>query len=134
MFDPREKSAPRKNFENLFWLETSKKDHSRGGSEVAIALVLKSMCPSTSQRCSFIPRSAFFSPKIPYCFPELFFRLPKVTSILDNLKISKWSMIFYLFYSNFSPHDSLEDAVSEHLEWLKFPSPKHSQREVTAPP
>ena len=29
-------------------------------------------------------------------------------------------MIFYVFYHNFSLHDSLEKAVSEHLEWLKF--------------
>ena len=27
---------------------------------------------------------------------------------------------FYEFYSNFSLHDSLENSVSEHLEWLKF--------------
>ena len=27
-------------------------------------------------------------------------------------------MIFYVFYSQFSLHDSLENAVSEHLEWL----------------
>ena len=25
-----------------------------------------------------------------------------------------------MFYSNFSYHDSLENAVSAHLEWLKF--------------
>ena len=29
-------------------------------------------------------------------------------------------MIFYVFYSNFSLHGSLENAVFEHLEWLKF--------------
>ena len=29
-------------------------------------------------------------------------------------------MMFYVFCSNFSLHDSLENAVSEHLEWLKF--------------
>ena len=29
-------------------------------------------------------------------------------------------MTFYVFYSNFSLHGNLENAVSEHLEWLKF--------------
>ena len=29
-------------------------------------------------------------------------------------------MIFYLFYSNFSLHDSLENGFSEHSEWLKL--------------
>ena len=29
-------------------------------------------------------------------------------------------MTFYVYYSNFNLHDSLENAVSEHLEWLKF--------------
>ena len=39
----------------------------------------------------------------------------KVTSILDNVKTSTWSMAFYVFYSNVSLHDSLENAVSEHF-------------------
>ena len=29
-------------------------------------------------------------------------------------------MIFYVFYLNFSLYDSFENAVSVHLEWLKF--------------
>ena len=29
-------------------------------------------------------------------------------------------VIFCVFYSNFNLHDSLENAVSEHLQWLKF--------------
>ena len=29
-------------------------------------------------------------------------------------------MIFYVFYSKFCLHDSLKNAFSEHLEWLKF--------------
>ena len=39
----------------------------------------------------------------------------KVTSILDNVKTSTWSMAFYVFHSNVSLHDSLENAVSEHF-------------------
>ena len=39
----------------------------------------------------------------------------KVTSILDNVKTSTWSMAFHVFYSNVSLHDSLENAVSEHF-------------------
>ena len=39
----------------------------------------------------------------------------KVTSIPDNVKNSKWSTGAWLFmYSNFSHHDSFENAVSEH--------------------
>ena len=53
----------------------------------------------------------------PVCYKVKWF---KVTNILDNLKISTWSMIFYIFYSNFSLNDSLENAVSEDLKWLKF--------------
>ena len=41
------------------------------------------------------------------------------------LKTSTWSMTFYVFYSNFSLDNSYENAVSQHLEWLKFPAPKH---------
>ena len=51
-----EKSLLRKIYEILFWLETSKNNHY--GEESA--LVLKSMCPSTSQKCPFIPRVALF--------------------------------------------------------------------------
>ena len=29
-------------------------------------------------------------------------------------------MISYVFYSSFSLHDSLKNAISEHLEWLKL--------------
>ena len=62
----------------------------------------------------------FYFLKMPYCFPKLPFSMPKVTSILYNLKTSTWSMIFGVFYSKFSLHCSLENAVSEHSKWLKF--------------
>ena len=29
-------------------------------------------------------------------------------------------MIFYVFYSNLSIHDGLENAASTHSKWLKF--------------
>ena len=54
------KRDPRKIFEILFWLETTKNDHLRGGDEVASALVLRSVClllpkmPFYSQNCLFI--------------------------------------------------------------------------------
>ena len=41
-------------------------------------------------------------------------------------------MIFYVFYSNFSLHDSFENAVFEHLEWLKFQ--KFSEDSTPKPP
>ena len=40
-------------------------------------------------------------------------------------------MNFYVFYSHFSLHDSLENAISEHLEWLKLQTPTG---ELTMPP
>ena len=49
-------------------------------------------------------------------------------------------MIFYVFYSNSSLLDSLENAVSEHLEWLKFQkfsrssTPKLTQGDLQWPP
>ena len=56
---------------------------------------------------------------MPFCFPELRFSIPKVTSVL-NLKTSSWSIIFYVFYSKFNSHGSLENAGSEYVEELKF--------------
>ena len=32
------------------------------------------------------------------------------------INLWSWSMISYVFYSSFSLHDSLENAISEHLE------------------
>ena len=49
-------------------------------------------------------------------------------------------MIFYVSYTNFSFPDSLENAVSEHLEWLEFQhfsgdfAPKNPAGELIAPP
>ena len=40
--------------------------------------------------------------------------------LLDINKIITWCTTFYVFCSNFSLHGSLENAVSEQLEWLKF--------------
>ena len=40
----------------------------------------------------------------------------------------------YVMYSNFSLHDSLENAVSEHLEWLKLKKKTHRGRGLQCPP
>ena len=48
--------------------------------------------------------------------------LPNSWCFLDNIKTSTRSMIFHVFYSNFSLRESLETALSEHLEWRKFQS------------
>ena len=93
-------------FEILFWFELSKKDHSREGSEVASALILKSICPSTSQKCSFIPRGAFLFRKNALLFSKNALWYAQNYMAYD----------FYVFYSHFRPHDNLENAVSEHLE------------------
>ena len=114
--------ASRKYFEITFWLETSKNDCSSGGSKVATAWVsvpftsqkmrfYSQCCPFVSQKWSFVlwncpfflpkmpfcfPEVPFYFSKMPYCFPKLSFSMPKVTSILDNLEASIWSMIFYV--------------------------------------
>ena len=40
----------------------------------------------------------------------------------------------YVMYSNFSLHDSLENAVSEHLEWLKLKKKPIGGGAYSAPP
>ena len=100
--DPLGKSAVEKFFEILFWLETTKNDHSRGfrvRGEAASALIVQAMCPCTSQKCHFIPRIAllfsritlsfpevllyflewlFCFPEVPFCFLQLAFCFPEV--------------------------------------------------------
>ena len=102
-----------------FGLKHPKMTTLEGGSEVGSALVLKSICPSTSQKSLFIPRiallfsrnallfsgiallfsrSPFFSSK----YLIVFQNCPLVSSeLLIFWKTSGWSMIFYLFYSIF---------------------------------
>ena len=46
--------------------------------------------------------------------------LVSIICLLDNLETSTLSVIFYVFYSNFSLRENLENAVSEHLEQPKF--------------
>ena len=63
--------------------------------------------------------------------------LSNLGCLLDSLKNSTWSIIFYVFYSNFSLHDSREKAVSEYLEWLSFCmgfTPKPLRRGLQHPP
>ena len=81
--------------------------------EVASVLVLKSMCPFTSEKCRFIPRIVlsfsrivflfsgialcspevpFYFSKNPYCFPELLLSFPEVLS-------------FYLLCTPFSKYN-----------------------------
>ena len=112
-----------------FALKNLLKDNFWGGSEVPSAVILKLMSALLLlKNAPLFPELPFYFPEVPfcflevrfhfskmsnYCFVELPFSIPKVTSILDNLiKTSTWSMIFYEFYSNFSLHDSLENSVS----------------------
>ena len=55
------KRDPRKIFEILFWLETTKNDHLRRGGEVASALVLRSVC-------LLLPKNALLFPELPFFF------------------------------------------------------------------
>ena len=76
-----------------------------------------------------------------FCFLLELFIDQLMMCLLDNLKASAWGMIF-LFYSNFSLNDSLENTVYEYLKWLKFqafsevsfPELLQGGGEVTAPP
>ena len=122
--------------------------------EVVSALVHNSMCLFLkNQKCLFIPRIAIFPellfhiPEVPFCLPEVSFYLMRVwlsnaflprwlyfllglfraawDDICLALKTSTWSMISYAFYSCFILQDSLENAISEDLEWLKLISWKY---------
>ena len=117
--------------------------------QVVSALVHNSTCLFLkNQKCPFIPRIAiflellFFIPEVPFCLPEvsfyfmrvclsnaflprwLYFLLGLLRAAWDDiclaLKTSTWSMISYAFYSCFILQDSLENAISEDLEWLKL--------------
>ena len=61
-----------------------------------------------SKNALSFPEFSLYFPGVPLCFLEFPFRMPKVASILDNLKTSTWNMIFYVFYLNVSLHDSLD--------------------------
>ena len=69
---------------------------------------------SSCQNCSerYLPCSCYIS-----SWNSL---LTNLWCLLHNVETSIWSMIFHVFCSNFSLYDSLKNAVSEHLEWLKF--------------
>ena len=135
------KRCPRNNFWNFILVWNIQKWPLQGeGGEVASALVLKSICTFTFQKRPFMTRISLLFSRINFLFPEiiiLFSRSEKdfnSWSLLDNLKISTWNMIFYIFCSILILHDSSENAVFEHSEWLKFQTfsggsvPKTSQR------
>ena len=80
IYEPWGKSAPCKIFNILLWLEISKIDHSivvgwdggwGGGGEIVSPLVLKSMCPFTSQKCPFIPRITLLFSRITFLFSNI---------------------------------------------------------------
>ena len=100
---PWGKKASIKIFEFLFWLETSKNEHYRGG-EVVGALVLKSMYPFISQKCPFIPRiDALFSriailfPGIDLLFSRSVFLFLKNALLFFRITHSFSRSVFFLF-------------------------------------
>ena len=126
-----------KFFEILIWLETSKIDHSihgggvgqgwdRGGTgvgvglgrvEIVSALVLKSMCPFTSQKCPFIFQNC------PFVFKRYLFNSQKCSIVFQNcpLVFQKYLLFVYcaclfarmpffqLIVSSFCPAQSCSD-------------------------
>ena len=64
IYDPWEKSPPKKTFGTLFRLETSKYYHSRGGNVSFQVPLSSSQCTGTSQKCPFIPKIRILFSKI----------------------------------------------------------------------
>ena len=93
----------------------------------------KSKMTFYSQNGSLFSRVALYFPEVPFCFPEVSFYLMCVSfkcffPFCLALKTSTWCMISYVFiimYFLCILHDSLENAIFEHLEWLKLISWKH---------
>ena len=95
---------------------------------------------SSSQCISLFPQNAFlfldmlfYFPELPLCSPELPFHFWEVSLCFSELPFclqkslfvfKKWisqkcPIVFhYILYSNFGLHDSLENAISQHLKWL----------------
>ena len=83
-------------------------------------------CPFVSQKCLFNECVSFkwFFPRWLY-FLLVLLRAAQRDDNCLALKTSTWSMISYAFYSCFILQDSLENAISEDLEWLKLISWKY---------
>ena len=91
--DPWRKNAPRNIFEILFWLETSKNDHSRRGGST---LVLRSMCPSTSKNALLFLELPFYFPEVPFGLLEMSFRFPEVPVCFPEVPFCFPEMLFFL--------------------------------------
>ena len=76
-------------------------------------------CPFIFQKCPLIFWNCPFFSRDAILFFRSSLQFAQSYSNFDNFKTSIWSD-FYVLYSNSSLHDSLENAASEHLEWLKF--------------
>ena len=95
-----------------FGMKHRKNDHSREWSEVTSALVLKSMCPFTSQKCSLFPKLPFYFPKSPFCFPkvrfcflELLFCFPEVSLYFSKMAhcFPELPLVFQKYLPNYFP-------------------------------
>ena len=148
------KKCPQKIVKFLFLFETSRNDHCRCGRwgckcpcpQFNVPFSQKSKMPFFSQNCHFsrvallFSRSALLSPRSAFlfnmCLSNGFFQgdctfylscseLLRETIIALLLKPLHGVWFFYAFYSSFILHDSLKNAISEDLEWLKLISSKH---------
>ena len=74
--DPWKKSVPRKIFEILFWLETSKNDHSKGGGlRLPVAF-------SLSQCVLFLPKNALLFSRIAVSFSRSLLLFPGIAPLV----------------------------------------------------
>ena len=72
----------------------------------------------TFSSCSELLREIIFALLLLFPFGTLYW--PTNDASLITLKTLHGVWFFYVFYSNFSLHNCLENALSEHLEWVKF--------------
>ena len=143
------------NCQDIYWFETSKNDHCRCGNWgykcpfpqvnvpfpknqkwpfiLRMALLFSIVALLFSRSALLFPRSVFLFNVCVFqmLFPRwLYFLLFLLRAAQRNviclaLKTSAWCMISYVFYSSLILHDSLENAIFEHLKWLKLISWKH---------
>ena len=143
------------NCQDIYWFETSKNDHCRCGNWgykcpspqvnvpfpknqkwpfiLRMALLFSIVALLFSRSALLFPRSVFLFNVCVFqmLFPRwLYFLLFLLRAAQRNviclaLKTSAWCMISYVFYSSLILLDSLENAIFEHLEWLKLISWKH---------
>ena len=134
--DPWETSAPKKFFEILFKLKTSKNDHSRGGQiykcpclQVNVPIYFPKMpfyflnCPFYFQELSsYFPKVPFCLMELPFCSPEAPFYFSKMSYCFPELPLVFQKCLCFIYYAHlfprilFFPADSTFSSCSKLLQ------------------